>query len=597
VAALHARAGAWFAARGRVEEAVRHALAAGDPAGAAALVEVHAPAALDREAWPLAEQWLALVPEAEVRRRPALLVAQGWLAAIRGRYGALPPLHAAVEALLEAAQRGGPGGGGDPARSDAAGGAPSGFEALRGELDAQASVLQMVRDDPPAALAAAARALRRLPAHRVFARSAAVNSLGLASQRVEGSAAAVARLRALLPAGAGPPDLAGLRTLKTLAVVHHRAGALDAAAAALGEALAHLAAPARSGVALAVHRQAGLVAYERDDLAAAEAHFRAVLDLPERAVMSVLRGAAVGLALTLQAQGRPEAARAVAERLVALLVRTGVDWQLPAARALGARLAAQRGDTAAARAWLRAAPPAARLGWAAVVMEDPALTRARALLAVGTPDAVAEARTLLPALRESARTQHLTAAELQALALLALAAGAAGDTAWAAAVLDEALALGAPGGFVRTFVDATAPAGRLGPSLVPLLQEAVRRRPADRYPRRLLAAAAASLDSPPGAGLDRAAPPPTAWTREPAPETTPAERLSRRELEVLARLARRLSYVEIAHELVISPATVKRHASNVYGKLGVAGRREAVRRARALELLAAPPAAREPSLA
>jgi LuxR family maltose regulon positive regulatory protein len=579
VAALHARASAWFAARGRVEEAVRHALAAGDPAGAAALVESHAPAALDREAWPLAEQWLALVPEAEVRRRPALLVAQTWLAAIRGRYGALPPLQAAAEALLEAAERGG------PAWSEAAGGAPIEIEALRGELDAQTSTLQMVRDDAPAALAAAARALRRLPPRRALARGAAVNSLGLASQREEGGAAAAGRLRAVLAAGAGARDLVGLRTLKMLALVHYRAGALDAAAAALGEALAQPAAQARSGVALAAHRVAGLVAYERDDLAAAEAHFRTVLDLPERAVLSVLREAAVGLALTLQAQGRPEAARAVADGLVALLVRSGADWQLPAARALSARLAAQRGDTAAARAWLRAAPPVERLGWAAAVTEDPALTRARVLLAVGTRDEAAGARTLLLALRESARAQHQTAAEVQALALLAPTAAGAGDAAGAAAALEEALALGAPGGFVRTFAD-------LGPPLVPLLREAVRRRPADPYRRSLLAAAAAR---PPGAVPAAAAPVP-ALVRAPPPETGPVERLSRRELEVLEGLARRLSNKEIAQELAVSPATVKRHVSNVCGKLGAAGRREAVRQAWTLGLLAAP-AAREPSLA
>ena len=56
------------------------------------------------------------------------------------------------------------------------------------------------------------------------------------------------------------------------------------------------------------------------------------------------------------------------------------------------------------------------------------------------------------------------------------------------------------------------------------------------------------------------------------------EQLSERELEVLARLSRRLSNKEIADELFISPLTVKRHASNIYDKLGVANRRQAIRR-------------------
>jgi LuxR family maltose regulon positive regulatory protein len=58
--------------------------------------------------------------------------------------------------------------------------------------------------------------------------------------------------------------------------------------------------------------------------------------------------------------------------------------------------------------------------------------------------------------------------------------------------------------------------------------------------------------------------------------------LTERELEVLAALFQRLTYKEIADNLYISPATVKRHASSIYSKLGVSGRTEAIRAARGL---------------
>jgi len=68
------------------------------------------------------------------------------------------------------------------------------------------------------------------------------------------------------------------------------------------------------------------------------------------------------------------------------------------------------------------------------------------------------------------------------------------------------------------------------------------------------------------------------------------EPLTRRELEVLELLAQRMTAGEIAQKLVLSGQTVKRHRANVYQKLGVHGRREAVATAVALGVL--PPALR-----
>ncbi|MFQ5433310.1 MAG: LuxR C-terminal-related transcriptional regulator [Anaerolineae bacterium] len=61
--------------------------------------------------------------------------------------------------------------------------------------------------------------------------------------------------------------------------------------------------------------------------------------------------------------------------------------------------------------------------------------------------------------------------------------------------------------------------------------------------------------------------------------------LSDRELEVLRLLADGRSNPEIAAELFLAVGTVKRHVHNILGKLNVANRRQAVRRARELHLL------------
>ncbi len=63
------------------------------------------------------------------------------------------------------------------------------------------------------------------------------------------------------------------------------------------------------------------------------------------------------------------------------------------------------------------------------------------------------------------------------------------------------------------------------------------------------------------------------------------EVLTRKELEVLARLAEGRSNREIADALFVTPATVKSHLAHIYVKLGVTGRQEAMARAVALGLL------------
>ena len=65
----------------------------------------------------------------------------------------------------------------------------------------------------------------------------------------------------------------------------------------------------------------------------------------------------------------------------------------------------------------------------------------------------------------------------------------------------------------------------------------------------------------------------------------PSEDLSERELEVLTLLASGRTNSEIAGDLFVAVGTVKSHVNNIYNKLEVRNRTEAVARARELELL------------
>jgi LuxR family maltose regulon positive regulatory protein len=64
------------------------------------------------------------------------------------------------------------------------------------------------------------------------------------------------------------------------------------------------------------------------------------------------------------------------------------------------------------------------------------------------------------------------------------------------------------------------------------------------------------------------------------------EPLSERELDVLRLISQGSSNRQIAETLIVTVHTVKKHASNIYGKLGVRNRTQAVARARELGILA-----------
>jgi LuxR family maltose regulon positive regulatory protein len=61
--------------------------------------------------------------------------------------------------------------------------------------------------------------------------------------------------------------------------------------------------------------------------------------------------------------------------------------------------------------------------------------------------------------------------------------------------------------------------------------------------------------------------------------------LTEREVDVLRVLAEGASNKEIAARLIVAPSTIKQHLKNIYGKLGVHNRTQAVERGRELGLL------------
>jgi LuxR family maltose regulon positive regulatory protein len=195
----------------------------------------------------------------------------------------------------------------------------------------------------------------------------------------------------------------------------------------------------------------------------------------------------------------------------------------------------------------------------------------KVLLRLDTPVSRQQAAAALERLHTFVTTTHNTRFTIDVLALQALYYAAEGDEPAALKALEQAVTLAQPGGFVRVFVD-------LGPALIDLLERLARRGCATAYIEQLLAAFAAE---PAGADL------PHPRSDRPAPAAATVEPLTDRELAVLALLAQRLSAKEIAQELTITERTANRHTANIFQKLAVNNRREAVAAARALGILPA----------
>jgi LuxR family maltose regulon positive regulatory protein len=195
------------------------------------------------------------------------------------------------------------------------------------------------------------------------------------------------------------------------------------------------------------------------------------------------------------------------------------------------------------------------------------VTLARVLLARFAGDrarpSLREAMDLLERLLVPAEAGERTGSIVELSVLLALARRADDDDPGALGFLERALTLAEPEGYVRVFLDE-------GPAMAALLRTAADRGIARAYALRLLDLGPATDDRAPDQhGL--------------------AEPLSVRELEVLRLLGTDLDGPGIARQLFVSLNTVRTHTRNVYAKLGVNGRRAAVRRATELDLLTRAP--------
>jgi LuxR family maltose regulon positive regulatory protein len=282
----------------------------------------------------------------------------------------------------------------------------------------------------------------------------------------------------------------------------------------------------------------------------------------------------------LRAQGRGAEAHEMVDRAEHSARQRGVGAEVVWCQAMRARLARQEGNLAGMATWAAAYQSSvehevASEGPLGYIEQFAEATYVRALLSLGRAD---EAAHLIGVLLERAEAGDQTGHTIEFLALAALACRARGDAQGAHTILERAMALAESEGFVHTFVDEGEP-------IVQLLIEGTGRWSAvsAAYVRRLLTVAGRRTPDDQTTARPMSAGHPTPQSR--GQSRTLVEPLTEREREVLALLAAGLANRDIAERLIVTVGTVKRHTGNIYGKLGVVSRAQAILKAQEFALL------------
>jgi len=561
---LHRRASQWYEAQGLADQAIQHALTAKDLERVAHLADQSSMSLIVRNESKKLLDWIKLLPPALLQDYPRLCIGHAWALLLAMQLDAVESILQIAEANRAKAPQFPIAGYATAVRAFIA----NQMWDLSGSVALCQQALEQMAHAPPQQDTLVHRGIAVL---WLAVNYRNMGDLGRARQMLPQAVSLNQQADSIYPALAAMEQSGELTVSQgrlRQAVDIYRRGLQMAQEWAAQHERGRVSFPAAAGLYLRL----GAVLYQLDDLAGAAPHIQRAAKLNELGGTWERMPGYTLLGYLKQAQGDYKAAydllkkaRAIRDELSArqlnVMAEPGLEQlhiMLGRARPKMAHLLDDVARRIESRG-LRADDEVDFSRPADYVREFEYSDLARSLIALGR---AAEALPLLERLLQAAQSMGRQDDALRFLALRALAFQALQDTPSALDVLSQALALAEPAGYVRLFVDQ-------GQAMADLLARALSQNIAPAYAGKLL----------------NAFPQDIRQAIEPDAAKPAIDPLSERELEVLRLMAAGLPHKKVAEQLVISLNTVRHHARNIYGKLDVNSRAQAIARAQELSLL------------
>jgi LuxR family maltose regulon positive regulatory protein len=551
IAALHMSASHWFEENGLIEEAIRSALNAGDSEAAADILERNRLDELEKLNFHIVARWLEALGQ-NTAGRPALQLAEAFVAVDRFD---VPRLAAILEEVTPVVEE----------NSDCAN--------LMGELRFLQGVMSFRMGDGETSqkLLQEARHQFQTSEKRGIAGNAAFQealSLNLCGR---GDEVLVKFEDRANRAASGNPVyhcslIMGLIIVSffqgDLTRVVNYATRLKTLAQAVGsEFLAH---------GLSIFFQ-GCSKLYRGNFEAAAKHFDTLAQRHYPIVRPRVFDAMAALTLCHQLLQQESAAIRALRDLQTFARELNDAAGIKIAQSCEARIQLLQGDLERAARWAGYDSPPPMFIELYVSLEVPAITRARIWVALGTDESLHRAYTLLQEIGERARSWHFTNQLIETDVLKSLALAGLGREDEALECLAATIDLAAQGIWMRPFLEPGKPMADL---LVQLDDQGLGTDFSRQLHSQIQAwRARQTSHARAGSGV------------QVTPEAELYETLTPREHDVLELLAQRLHNKEISDKLFVTPETVKSHLKNIYQKLDVGKRLEAVEKAKEIGIL------------